>query len=146
MAAVIVLAFGVSRCTDCTYLPTAGSRLTTRAMHREAASAAAGACCAGGATAGQASWPLPISLANVRPALSALRLSGGGGKKREAPSPKAPGTKRVAAGAGAADAADPTAAEGEEEAPDTSRNWDVQKVARVRRVPSSCLRIRLFVG
>ena len=86
------------------------------AVRRAADSAAAGAHAASSAAAGRvARGTSPCVLANVRPALAALRLTGGG-KKREAPYPKAKaaGAKRVAAGAGPADTEDPAAAEGEE--------------------------------
>lgn len=147
MTAVVVLAFGVGRCNSVPGpIRLLEPRLTTRDVRSDSASAAAGACFAGVLTASQAFRPPPLALANVKPPLSALRLSGGGGKKREAPSPRVPGSKRVAAGVGAADAADPIAAEVEEEAPDTSRNWDVQKVASVRPVSSPCLRVRLCGG
>ena len=72
-------------------------------------------------------------------ALKALRLSGGAGKKREAPSPRAPAKKHAASGSIAEDG-DGKAAEAEE-TPDTSRNWDVQKVVSESCACLCCLRI-----
>lgn len=73
----------------------------------------------------------PCTASSARPlfrsAIKALRLSGGAGKKREAPSPRAPAKKHAGAGSGAEDSNNSTAVEADEK-PDVSRNWDVQKV------------------
>lgn len=77
--------------------------------------------------------PLPPCTYSLPKIIRTLRLSGGAGKKREAPLPKPPAKKHAPADVPANDGADAAPAEVEEK-PDVSRNWDVQKVAPPRSV------------
>lgn len=86
---------------------------------------------------------LSSSLANFRPALIALRLTGGAGKKRDAPSPRNPVKKHAGASDTALAGADAAEAEAEEK-PDTSRNWDVQRVTLFCPTSSLCTCETLF--